>query len=162
MPLLRYRPCLPYTLQRYVSDVWLSLCFLLISLSSSPFLLWPHPRNIRGCVLIYDFSLCTIFPSVHLLAYSPRPFYLPLPIRPSLQLAPPYSPLSSTTGTPLSALFSTHPSPLISPPTYSSPNLSRLQLTFLQLILLPTHLKRIYDTGIIEYPTITKMYLRVG
>ena len=129
MPLLRYRPCLSYTLQRYVSDVWLALCFLLISLSSSPFLLWPHPRNIRGCVLIYDFSLCTIFPSVHLLAYSPRPFYLPLPIRPSLQLAPPYSPLSSTTCTPLSALFSTHPSPLISPPTYSSPNLSRLQLT---------------------------------
>lgn len=162
MPLLRYRPCLPYTLQQYVSDVWLSLCFLLISLSSSPFLLWPHPRNIRGCVLIYDFSLCTIFPSVHLLAYSPRPFYLPLPLRPSLQLAPPYSPLSSTTCTPLSALFSTHPPRssllrLIPPPTYLAYNSPLLQLTFP-----PTHLKRIYDTGIIEYPTITKMYLRVG
>ena len=136
MPLLRYRPCLPYTLQRYVSDVWLSLCFLLISLSSSPFLLWPHPRNIRGCVLIYDFSLCTIFPSIHLLAYSPHPslpypspFALPLNsrlpthlshllpahrYRPSFQLTPPRSSLLR----------------LIPPPTYLFSNLSRLQLIF--------------------------------
>ena len=135
MPLLRYRPCLPYTLQRYVSDVWLSLCFLLISLSSSPFLLWPHPETYVPAYLSTISPSVPISPSVHLPAYSPRPFYLSLPIRPSFQLAPPYSPLSSTTCTPLSALFSTHPSPLISPPTYSSPNLSRLQLTFP-----PTHL----------------------
>ena len=161
MPLLRYRPA--YHIR--CSDT--SLTFGFPSVSSS--YLFPRHRFSPDLIpktyvaaYLPTISLCIIFSSVHLLAYSPRPFYLPLPIRPSLQLAPPYSPLSSTTGTPLSALFSTHPSPLISPPTYSSPNLSRLQLTFLQLILLPTHLKRIYDTGIIEYPAITKMYLRVG
>lgn len=115
MPLLRYRPCLPYTLQRYVSDVWLSLCFLLISLSSSPFLLWPHPRNIRGCVLIYDFSLCT---------HPLTPLYLPLPIRPSPQLALPHSPLLRLT-----------PPPTYFPPT--SPTYLAFNSSLRQLIPLP-------------------------
>ena len=130
MPLLRYRPCLPYTLQRYVSDVWLSLCFLLISLSSSPFLLWPHPRNIRGCVLIYDFSFCTHLPIRSLTRILPSP----------LLLIPPHSPLFSTRASLLTSfIYYLH---TVIGPLFNSPLPAHLSsdLFLPQLISPPTHL----------------------
>ena len=140
MPLLRYRPCLPYTLQRYVSDVWLSLCFLLISLSSSPFLLWPHPETYVPAYL----------PTISLSVSSSHPFtYSHTPLAPSTYPSP-FAPLfNSRLPTHLFHLLPAHryrPSfqltpprssllRLIPPPTYLASNSPLLQLTFP-----PTHL----------------------